>query len=102
MIVLFCCSVCLHWTLDARAAMDCSRATTNVDRMLCSSSRAAVAEERMAYAFRAAVRRGVAPEELRSSQLRWKTQVRDACNDVDCLVSAYEQRIAELDGLGSR
>lgn len=87
------------YALSAQAAIDCSRATTNVDRLLCSSERAAAAEERMAYAFRAAVRRGIAPNQLRSTQTQWKSEIRDRCNDVDCLTNAYDQRTIELDSL---
>lgn len=83
----------------AHAAVDCSRATSNIDRLLCSSSRAAAAEERMAYSFRAAVQRGVPPAQLRSTQLNWRTEIRDRCNNVDCLVGAFERRSIELDSL---
>jgi uncharacterized protein len=101
LIPLFLAALLTMPAIDAGAAIDCSRATGNVDRMLCSNSRAAAAEERMAQAFRAAVRRGVAPDALRSSQVRWKTQVRDLCNTIDCLIKAYDQRIVELDSMGA-
>lgn len=84
----------------AQGAIDCSRATSNVDRLLCSSSRAAAAEERMAHAFRAAVSRGIPPGQLRNTQQQWKAEIRDRCNDVDCLTNAYDQRAIDLDGLG--
>lgn len=88
------------YALTAQAAIDCSRATGNGDRMLCFSERAAAAEERMAFAFKAAVRRGIPPSQLRSTQLQWKSEIRDLCNDVDCLIKAYDQRTIELDSLG--
>ena len=79
------------------AALDCSRARSNAEKMLCSNGRLALAEERMAYAFREAIRRGVDPSELMQSQRRWTTEIRDACNEVECMLKAYEDRTAELE-----
>ncbi|NIO41563.1 MAG: hypothetical protein GTO41_16135, partial [Burkholderiales bacterium] len=42
----------------AVAAIDCGRAKTNVDKLICSSSKLAVAEEQMAFSYRQAMRRG--------------------------------------------
>jgi uncharacterized protein len=82
---------------NAAAATDCSRAKTNVDKLICSSSALAVAQEHMAWSFRQAVWRGVDPGKLRSSQLQWKAEVRDVCNDVPCLLKAFDERGAQLD-----
>jgi uncharacterized protein len=81
----------------AKAAIDCSKATSNADRLVCSNDRLAVADERMALAFRNAIRRGVDRDKLISTQRQWQTNVRDACNDVACLMRAYEDRAADLD-----
>ena len=83
------------------AAIDCSRVTSNVERLICSNSRAAAAEEKMAQSFWAALRRGVPPAELRESQRIWLNEVRNACNDVECLLRAHERRILELDSLAA-
>lgn len=84
----------------AFAAIDCSRATSNADRLVCSNTTLALAEQKMAFAFRQAIRRGVSPSELRRTQLDWKNEVRDLCNDVPCMLRAYEDRAADLDNLG--
>jgi uncharacterized protein len=81
----------------ALAAIDCSRATSSADRLVCSSDRLAAADERMALAFRDAMRRGVDREKLLTTQRHWHLNVRDACNDVACLLRAFEDRAAELD-----
>lgn len=83
--------------VPAAAALDCSRARSNAEKMLCSNSRLALAEERMAYAFREAIRHGADPSALMQSQRRWTTEVRDACNLVECMLKAYEDRTAELE-----
>ena len=81
----------------APAALDCSRATSNAEKMVCSNSRLALAEERMVYAFRGAIRRGADPAALMESQRRWTAEIRDACNEVECMLKAYEDRTAELE-----
>lgn len=82
---------------QANAAIDCSRASSNTDLLVCSNDRLAVADQRMALAFRDAMRRGVDRDKLISTQRDWKLNVRDRCNDVACLMRAYEDRAAELD-----
>lgn len=81
----------------AHAAIDCSRAKSNVDKLICSSSSLGLAENQMAYSYRQAMRRGVDPHELQRTQVLWRQQVRDVCNDVPCLRKAFDDRGAELD-----
>ena len=40
------------------AALDCSRAKTNAEKLLCSNPRLAEADDRLALAFRGAIHRG--------------------------------------------
>lgn len=81
----------------AAAAVDCSRAKSNVDKLVCSSSVLSVAEEEMAKSYRFAMRRGVDLRELQRTHIEWYEQVRNACNDVPCLLKAFDDRSAELD-----
>ena len=79
------------------AAIDCSRAKTNTEKLLCSNSRLQRADQRMALAFREAINRGVKPELLMESQRTWMHDVRDVCNDVECMLKAYDERTSELE-----
>lgn len=88
---------CLASCGPALAVTDCSRATTSVDRLLCSSDRLARADQLMAIAFRDAFNRAEDREALLTEQERWRTQVRDACNDIPCLMRAYEDRTSALE-----
>ena len=81
----------------ASAATDCSRAKTGVERLLCSSDRLARADQLMAMAFRDAFHRTERREDLLADQERWRKTVRDACNDVPCLMRAYEDRTSALE-----
>lgn len=86
--------------MHAQAAMDCSRATSNAEKMLCSNSRLMRADEALALAWRDAIRRGVDPGELATTQRTWLREVRDVCNDVDCMLRAYQDRTADLENAG--
>jgi uncharacterized protein len=90
-------AIVLAGPIPALAALDCSRARSNAEKMVCSNGRLALAEERMAYAFREAIRRGADPSALMQSQRRWTTEIRDVCNEVECMLKAYEDRTAELE-----
>ena len=96
-VLLFC--LTLYAAPAVFAVVDCGRATTIPDRLVCSSDRLAEADDRMALAFRRALRRGVDHDLLMRTQQEWKTRVRDVCTEVACLLKAYEERAAELDNL---
>ncbi len=79
------------------AALDCSRAKTNAEKLLCSNSRLAEADERLALAYRRAIHRGADPAMLIETQRAWIHDARDVCNEVECMLRAYEERISDLD-----
>ncbi|MFN0040497.1 MAG: lysozyme inhibitor LprI family protein [Burkholderiales bacterium] len=81
----------------AHAAVDCSRARSNSEKLVCSNRSLLLAEELMAMSFRQAIHRGNDPKLLMESQGRWIREVRDVCNDAACMLQAYERRAAELD-----
>ena len=84
-------------SFPAWAALDCSRAKTNAEKLICSNPRLAQADERMALAFRGAIRRGADPKVLMDTQRTWNQDARDACSEVECMLKAYEERISDLD-----
>jgi len=82
----------------AYAVPDCSKPNkTKVEWMLCSSDKAAAAEQIMAAAFRAAFNRVQDREALLKEQEEWLRDVRDACNDVPCLVKTFRDRASALE-----
>jgi uncharacterized protein len=82
---------------DSCAMPDCSRPRSNVERLVCTSDRLSAADQLMARAFRDAFLRTADREALLQDQESWQKQVRDACNDVPCLLRAYQDRTAELE-----
>jgi uncharacterized protein len=85
------------WPPPATAVTDCSRPKTNIDRLMCSSDKLAVAEQIMAVAFRDAFYRTSDRDALIQEQEQWRKNVRDACNDVPCLLEAFQRRTSELE-----
>jgi uncharacterized protein len=87
----------LPWALPVAAVTDCSKAKTNIDRLLCSNDKLAVADQLMASAFRDAFYRAQDRDALIKEQEEWRKNIRDACNDVPCLLDAYRRRASELE-----
>ncbi len=85
------------WALEVVAVTDCSKAKTNIDRLMCSNDKVGVADQLMAMAFRSAFYRAQDKDALIKEQEEWRKNVRDACNDVPCLLEAYERRTSELE-----
>ena len=79
------------------ALTDCSKPKTKIDWMLCSNERATVEEQRMALAFRDAMNRTEDRRKLLDDQKEWGDHVRDACNEIACLIKAYQVRALELE-----
>ena len=94
---LLACVFVLAAPASALAALDCSHVKTNTEKMLCSNTRLAEADDRLAVAYRGAMRRGADPKELLEAQRIWIRDSRDVCNDAECMLKAYEERISELD-----
>jgi len=81
----------------AVAVTDCSKPKTNIDWLMCSNDRLQFADGLMAAAFRDAFNRTEDREALLEDQARWRTTVRDACNDVPCLMKAFQDRTSALE-----
>jgi uncharacterized protein len=85
------------YALPCAAMTDCSKPKTKIDWMLCSSERATMEEQRMARAFRDAANRVEDRRKLLDDQKEWTIKVRDECNEIACLLKAYQERTEELE-----
>lgn len=87
----------LLFALGAEAAsFDCAKATTSVEKLICSHSGLSDLDERLADAYREALAETKDENSLRQSQRKWLASVRNRCKDLDCLVVAYVDRLVEL------
>lgn len=79
------------------ASFDCARATTAIEKLVCSSDELANLDRSLAAYY--AVARSTFEEGrecVRADQMRWLRDVRNRCTDVKCLERAYLERLAQL------
>jgi uncharacterized protein len=82
----------------AGAVINCYKPNkTGVEWLICSNDRVSAADEVMSMAFRDAMHRVQDKEALIKEQEQWRKNVRDACNDVPCLLRVFQQRTSELE-----
>jgi len=85
--------------IDA-ASFDCGKATSEVEKIICSSDELSKLDESLNKAFLEALRRTDIKKRTIESQRQWLKNKRNACQNAECLKEAYETRIKEL-GLSS-
>jgi uncharacterized protein len=84
----------------AAQSFDCARAQTRIEKMVCADRALADLDEYLGRYYSAARAAMPAAEScLRGDQQEWLKTKRGACQDADCLRTAYLERLAELDPL---
>lgn len=78
------------------ASFDCSKASSPVEKMICSSEELSLLDEDMAVVFRILRENSNNSETIRSDQLRWLKNGRGTCQDLNCIRSEYMRHIDEL------
>lgn len=81
------------------ATFDCSKASTDVETMICNDETVNAADDELAriYQFVRSQEAGAVAE-----QRAWLEEVRNICRDAECLSDAYLQRIAKLEESAAR
>lgn len=83
------------------ASFDCARASTHVEKLVCSTPGLSVLDERLARSYAIARKSAENSTAVVHAQRTWLSDVRNKCGDTTCLLNAYDQRITELDLLAS-
>ncbi|KGS70679.1 hypothetical protein X979_5494 [Burkholderia pseudomallei MSHR7527] len=78
------------------ASFDCAKASSRIEKLICSTPQAADADVRLASAYSAARAKASDPTALKADQRKWMKDERDACSDAECLVKVTEARIHAL------
>jgi len=78
------------------AAFDCSKASTSVERLICSDATLSSADDDLAAAYAKGLSNSSHPDTLRQQQRTWLNDVRNPCNEANCLKAAYRDRIQTL------
>lgn len=77
-------------------SFDCAKVSNGSERLICSNKALSEADVKLAVAYRTAASASTNKESLRNTQNSWRKSERDACFEVQCMLSAYEKRITEL------
>lgn len=78
------------------ASFDCNKASSRIEKLICSSPDAGDADARLAVAYSAARAKSSDPAALKADERNWMKSERDACSDAECLVKVTEARIQKL------
>gem|GEM_PF-2866691 len=86
---------CLLLSNATSASFDCAKASSKVEKLICSDSDLSKLDERMSTVYSTAIKSAIDPVFLRKEQKQWQIQ-RNACPDVSCLVNTYATRTIQL------
>lgn len=77
------------------ASFDCTKAASQVEKLICAEDELSRLDDELAAAYRAASGAPGAADQVRRDQRQWLA-VRNACRDRACIKSAYDRRLADL------
>ena len=77
-------------------SFDCTKASTGAERLICSDKSLSEADVKLSQIYKAAANSASDKEGLKSAQSTWRKNERDACSDSQCMLAAYQSRIAQL------
>jgi uncharacterized protein len=78
------------------ASFDCEKATSEVEKLICGNEELSTLDESLSKAYQQALKRTDIKKRTIESQRLWLKNVRNACEDAECLTNANETRILEL------
>ena len=84
-------------TVAQAASFDCGKAQSDVEKMICASSELQMLDLQLYNAYSRTVRLSAKDDNVRASQLDWLRESRNKCMTNECLVKAYNARIASLE-----
>lgn len=89
--------VLLIWSIISNAAsFDCSKATSIVDRLICSDAVLSTLDDTLAIEYNSSKKNTLDPQSLLNAQRAW-LQKRNSCgNDRSCIANSYYERISQL------
>lgn len=78
------------------ASFQCSKATSNVEKLVCSDREVSLLDDELATTYQQRVASLEDDASLKTAQRRWLREKRNSCTSVQCLKEAYETRLYEL------
>lgn len=89
-------SVCLFAINANAASFDCRKATTLIEKYICSDQQLSDLDDLLMLAYKKARTNAVNPKQVKAQQRSWLKKVRNACQTPECLKQAYTDRIHVL------
>jgi uncharacterized protein YecT (DUF1311 family) len=77
-------------------SFDCVKASTRIEKLICSSNDVAIADARLAAIYKSKLAVAVDKSEFKQGQKHWISATRDSCTTTSCLLDAYTARIDVL------
>ena len=79
------------------ASFDCAKASTTIEKLICSTPESATADKNLALTYNAVKSKmGANAGQYKDAQIKWMREVRNACTDVACLVKVMNARGEQL------
>ena len=89
-------SACLIAINVNAASFDCRKATTLIEKYICSDQQLSDLDDLLMLAYKKAMSNSVSPEQVKAQQISWLKNVRNACQTPECLKQVYSDRINVL------
>lgn len=80
-----------------RPSFDCLKARTLVEKLICANPKLARMDARMAIAYFTLRTNNSSSKSLLQEQRRWLRELRNKCEDLECLATVYQERILRLE-----
>lgn len=77
------------------ASFDCTKATTAVEKLICTDAELSKFDEELNAAYKAALQDKTQADTIKQAQKKWLKE-RNTCADLACVESAYKTRLQEL------
>ena len=78
------------------ASFDCAKAVSRIENAICASPELSDLDSQLANAYKSAISRSDDIDGVKAAQRAWLKETRNSCDNLNCLLSVYKQRIAAL------
>lgn len=79
------------------ASFDCEKATSAIEKLICDNNELSWLDEMLGHIYRTALERSTGKRQISKEQRLWLKNVRNVCQNVECVKDAYKQRIDSID-----
>lgn len=79
------------------ASFDCAKASSNVEKMICSDDELSELDQKMSLIFTKAFKTSKYKEALKKQQIAWIKERNQCGEDIDCVINSYRDRLSVFD-----